>query len=242
VTTPDPFATTPSPDGSGTPAGAEPWAQAAPPVAPQPDYRTYDYGAGAPGGAEANPAPGFSQGDYAGMAAPVPTAAYGGYPTTPQPTTDGVSIAALVTGILGLAIVPTVLGAIGLRRTAQGQRKGTWMAVTGFVLGVLSTIAWVAWSTWALVAAFAIFESDGFQSGIESGLEGSDTVFSGANTYGDDPELDALWDACAAGDNVACDDLYSQSPFGSEYEAFGDTCGERGRPEDQLWCDTSTTG
>lgn len=47
----------------------------------------------------------------------------------------------------------------------------------------------------------------------------------GGGSYGDDPALDALWDACAAGDMAACDSLYMDSPFGSEYEEFGDTCG-----------------
>ena len=37
---------------------------------------------------------------------------------------------------------------------------------------------------------------------------------------GDDPDLDALWFACGAGDYDACDDLYWDSPLGSEYEAF----------------------
>ncbi|HEY3438028.1 MAG TPA: hypothetical protein VGK35_10110 [Actinotalea sp.] len=46
-----------------------------------------------------------------------------------------------------------------------------------------------------------------------------------ANAYGDDPTLDALWDACAGGDLAACDNLYDSSPVGSEYETFGDTCG-----------------
>jgi hypothetical protein len=41
---------------------------------------------------------------------------------------------------------------------------------------------------------------------------------------GDDPYLDGLWDGCAAGDAAACDELYFESPIGSEYEAFGDTC------------------
>ena len=49
-----------------------------------------------------------------------------------------------------------------------------------------------------------------------------------AQSYGDDPELDALYDACADGDGRACDDLYYQSPFGSEYEEFGNACGGRG--------------
>ena len=48
-----------------------------------------------------------------------------------------------------------------------------------------------------------------------------------ADAYGDDPFLDDLHDACTAGDMQACDDLYWQSPIGSEYEAFAATCGER---------------
>lgn len=62
---------------------------------------------------------------------------------------------------------------------------------------------------------------------LEGGLFGSDGVFGDADTYGDDPDLDALWDDCDAGDDVACDDLYLRSPIGSDYESFGSTCGER---------------
>ena len=45
--------------------------------------------------------------------------------------------------------------------------------------------------------------------------------------YGDDPELDAMYDACEAGDGKACDDLYVNSAPGSDYEQFGGTCGNR---------------
>lgn len=44
-------------------------------------------------------------------------------------------------------------------------------------------------------------------------------------TYGDDQELDALWDACSVGDAIACLDLFFDSPFDSVYEALGDHCG-----------------
>ena len=54
-----------------------------------------------------------------------------------------------------------------------------------------------------------------------------DIPFTGPVTYGDDPELDELWDLCDAGDGVACDELWSRAPIGSEYERFGVTCGER---------------
>ena len=45
--------------------------------------------------------------------------------------------------------------------------------------------------------------------------------------HGDDPHLDRLWDACAAGDGRACDRLYYDSAFDSRYEQFGNTCGDR---------------
>lgn len=38
--------------------------------------------------------------------------------------------------------------------------------------------------------------------------------------YGDDAELDALWDGCAAGVADDCDDLYWLSPIDSEYETY----------------------
>lgn len=49
-------------------------------------------------------------------------------------------------------------------------------------------------------------------------------------TYGSDPELDDLYDQCEDGDFQACDELFFDSPAGSEYEDFGDTCGERNEP------------
>jgi hypothetical protein len=53
-----------------------------------------------------------------------------------------------------------------------------------------------------------------------------------AFTFGDDPQLDALWTACSDGDAEACDDLFWDSPIDSEYETFGDTCGYRFPEED----------
>ncbi|MGO1173433.1 MAG: hypothetical protein ACTHXO_05075 [Actinomycetaceae bacterium] len=45
--------------------------------------------------------------------------------------------------------------------------------------------------------------------------------------YGDWLPLDRLWDACAEGDAVACDELFVESPVRSEYEEFGTSCGGR---------------
>lgn len=47
------------------------------------------------------------------------------------------------------------------------------------------------------------------------------------SAFGDDPALDELYTACEGGDEGACDDLYLESPFGSDYEAFGSSCGGR---------------
>ncbi|PYF99060.1 hypothetical protein SAMN05216184_10982 [Georgenia satyanarayanai] len=58
----------------------------------------------------------------------------------------------------------------------------------------------------------------------------------GGRAYGEDADLDRLWDSCAEGDAQACDDLYLESPVGSEYEEYGDTCGGRFPPGEQLWC------
>ncbi|MCP5026808.1 MAG: hypothetical protein GY929_11050 [Actinomycetia bacterium] len=45
--------------------------------------------------------------------------------------------------------------------------------------------------------------------------------------YGDDARLDRLWDACAAGNGLACDTLFWDSAPSSDYEAFAESCGSR---------------
>lgn len=57
--------------------------------------------------------------------------------------------------------------------------------------------------------------------------------------YGDDAELDGLWDGCASGDLAACDSLWSEAPSGSEYEEFGRTCG--GTTDGSSYCDSGAT-
>ncbi len=58
-------------------------------------------------------------------------------------------------------------------------------------------------------------------------LPGTDSSAGRPEVYGDDPDLDALWDACDEGDMASCDDLYWSTGVGTEYEAFGETCGNR---------------
>ncbi|NCG38259.1 MAG: hypothetical protein GWP48_12165 [Actinobacteria bacterium] len=65
---------------------------------------------------------------------------------------------------------------------------------------------------------------------MSTGTEGDVSL----GTYGDDPELDKMWDACERGQMQACDDLFFESPIGSDYEAFGNSCGRRNQPSG--WC------
>ena len=52
------------------------------------------------------------------------------------------------------------------------------------------------------------------------------------------PTLGGLETRCADGDMVACDDLYMESPWGSEAEAFGVSCGGlRADRADGVWCE-----
>lgn len=55
------------------------------------------------------------------------------------------------------------------------------------------------------------------------------TVSPDSAGYGDNPELDALYEACRDGFMADCDTLYINAPAESRYEAFGATCGERER-------------
>ena len=69
-------------------------------------------------------------------------------------------------------------------------------------------------------------EVDDIVNDISTGKEGDTSL----GTYGDDPALDRMWDACEGGEMQACDDLFFESPVGSDYEAFGNSCGRRNEP------------
>ncbi len=66
---------------------------------------------------------------------------------------SGLSIAALVTGILGMAIVPLILGAIDLNRIKKGfsSPAGRGMSIAGLVLGIIETIGWIIYIIIAVV-------------------------------------------------------------------------------------------
>ena len=93
----------------------------------------------------------------------------------------------------------------------------------------------------AVIAFLALSGGDDDDSNQDAISDTTDTTGDSSDTtdttgtpsegsYGSDPELDELYDSCEDGDYAACDQLYLDSPSGSEYEAFGDSCGDRNEP------------
>lgn len=89
--------------------------------------------------------------------------------------------------------------------------------------------------------------SPALQDALESCVDQNDAatdaggLFEPGSSYGENPVLDSLWDECAAGDMASCDELYSTSEIGSEYETFGATCGQREPDSSGGTCDIPFT-
>lgn len=98
---------------------------------------------------------------------------------------------------------------------APGHVPGPWWAYP-LPAPPTRTPPWV----WGLVAALAVIVAVAVGGGAW-------VLTAGPRSYGDDPTLDRLWDACDRGVMRACDRLYLDSPFFSDYEEFGLTCGGR---------------
>lgn len=86
---------------------------------------------------------------YAPYAAPPP---YGYPPYVPPRPTNGMAIAAMICGIVGvcspIGILALIFGNIAKRQIRETGEQGDGMATTGVVLGwigVAATIAWIAY-------------------------------------------------------------------------------------------------
>lgn len=258
----------PQPGGPGgeQPPGA-PQPGYGPPASGQPGHDDYPQPTG-----PSQPAGGFPAGGAGGYPPPgggYPQAPYGGgqYPAPQARGTDGVSIAALVTGVLMMGVVPIVLGILGLNRAKKNGTQGRGLAIAGIVLGALEILGAIAIAIIVLVAVrsydarmeelrtdcaagdMAACDDLYDESNLGSDEEdfgwtcggrtqgGGGCTDLGAFTYGDDEDLDALWDACDGGDMAACDELYFSSGSGTDYQEFGDTCG--GETSGGDLCDTT---
>ncbi|MFF2951262.1 DUF4190 domain-containing protein [Kitasatospora sp. NPDC057965] len=140
--------TLPAPSDSPKPAeeaaGANPWA----PPGPDPSDRA----GAAPGGVPGQGGQGWSP------APPTPGAPYWGpfpYPMPAPPPRNGVGIAAMVIGVVGLvlslavllfwlswlpALLAVILGAVGLVQVRKGIATNRGMALAGVILGVLGLL------------------------------------------------------------------------------------------------------
>lgn len=148
---------------------------------------------------------------------------------------------------------PTEVQVQGLSKGLQGLRTGGGTTATTVIPAVPGDRGddpyldglWEACAAGDMVACDTLYRDAPAGSDYErfgdtcggttgGGVWCSDPATPEAGGYGSDAVLDALWDDCAAGDPVACDTLYVESPVGSEYESFGATCGDR--TDGSAWC------
>lgn len=154
------------------------------------------YGPGA--GQPAGPGAPYQQQPYGYAPTPAP------YGQPPAPGTDGVSIAALVTGILFMAIVPLVLGIVGLNRVKKSGRSGKGMAIAGIVLGALETIGWGIF-----IALFVVvFSNEDVRDAIDDAVDAANgmptlTVGQCFDLPGDATDLFDLEDRDCSGPHTA---------------------------------------
>lgn len=169
------------------------------------------------------------------------------YPQQPARPTDGLAIAALITGILGLGLVPLILGIVSLKKIKKTGAGGRALAIAGIVLGALELVAWGIFVIIIIVAAATAGSQGSYEYSYSSSTSNSSSPSTSSGTYSSQwtnydfdetkiqaeitatPELGPLYNQCADGNMSSCDDLFMRSEFGSELEKFGDSCGGVGR-------------
>jgi uncharacterized membrane protein YvbJ len=74
----------------------------------------------------------------------------------PPPHTSGLSIAALVLGLLGIWPLAIIFGGIGISQTKPGRNvSGRGMAIAGLVLGILVGLLYIGLFTWGFIYGFS---------------------------------------------------------------------------------------
>lgn len=95
--------------------------------------------------------------------------------SSPSAGTDGFSVAALVTGILGMGIVPIVLGIVGLSRVRRTGQSGKGMSIAGIVLGAIAIVVWTVLLVLG-IAFFSEMDRQGVWDDLDDGTYGSSVV------------------------------------------------------------------
>ncbi|MDW3220444.1 MAG: hypothetical protein R8F63_17685 [Acidimicrobiales bacterium] len=85
------------------------------------------------------------------------------------------------------------------------------------------------------ICALEHLEADDAAGAVAECLANESAAADDVFTYGDDEVFDLLWDSCASGNNLVCDELAATAPAGSGYEEFGRTCAQR-LPEGAVNC------
>lgn len=123
----------------------------------------------------------------------------------------------------------------GRHREPTTRPAWLWPALVALVVFVLLTVLAACSGETAELESAAETESEPtpteeVEPVVEEEPEPDEDWMSG------DAHLDALYVACDEGEMGACDDLYWESPVGSDHEAFGDTCGGRQAEDTGLDC------
>jgi hypothetical protein len=63
--------------------------------------------------------------------------------TIASPRTNVLSVVSLITGIIGLAIIPVILGHISLSQIKKSGEQGRVLAIIGLVLGYIGIAGYV---------------------------------------------------------------------------------------------------
>jgi hypothetical protein len=74
------------------------------------------------------------------------------------PSTDGMAIAALITGIVA-SFVGIILGAIALNRIKKSGQGGRGMAIAGIIIGAIETIGYILIIVLAIAIAGTVASS-----------------------------------------------------------------------------------
>ena len=139
----------------------------------------------------------------------------------PVGRTDSVSVAALVTGIVGLAPVAIALGLLGLVRTKRPGVAGRRYAQTGLVLGIVWAVGMVAVLLFALVVGQSL---GGGAAALESAAADA-SAQDGTSKSGSEVEQgDCLlaWDAATVAPDADPDLLAVDCTVPHQAQAFGE--------------------